>query len=58
LGQLVADAELPPGLADQLSLLAEGAMADFGIFAAPSSSWTARAAGATLMQAASANDHV
>jgi hypothetical protein len=52
LGQLVANAGLPPGLTDQLALLAEGAMADAGIFATPTSATPARAAAASLIQAA------
>jgi AcrR family transcriptional regulator len=52
LGQLVSAADLPPGLTDQLALLAEGAMADGGIFATSSSATPARVAAATLIQAA------
>jgi AcrR family transcriptional regulator len=52
LGRLVAEADLPPGLADQLALLAEGAMADAGIFTTPSSASNARAAAETLIRAA------
>jgi AcrR family transcriptional regulator len=52
LGQLVAAAGLPPGLTDELALLAEGAMADAGIFTTAASATPARAAAATLIQAA------
>lgn len=52
LHQLVAEAGLPPGLSDQLALLADGAMADAGIFANPSAASQARAAAATLIRAA------
>lgn len=54
LGQLVAGAGLPQGLSDQLALLAEGAMADAGIFATPASATSARAAAAILIRAARA----
>jgi hypothetical protein len=52
LDQLVAAAELPPGLTDQLALLADGAMADAGIFATASPAFQARAAAQTLIRAA------
>jgi AcrR family transcriptional regulator len=52
LGQLVADAGLPPELTGQLALLADGAMADAGIFATPASAAQARAAAETLIHAA------
>jgi AcrR family transcriptional regulator len=52
LGQLVADAGLPPSLTDQLALLADGAMADAGIFATPESASRAREAAETLIRAA------
>jgi AcrR family transcriptional regulator len=52
LGQLVADAGLPPRLTDQLALLADGAMADAGIFATAESASRAREAAETLIQAA------
>lgn len=55
LGQLVADAGLPPSLTDQLALLADGAMADAGIFATAASAARARAAAETLIQAARAS---
>jgi AcrR family transcriptional regulator len=53
LGQLVADAALPPTLTDQLALLADGAMAAAGIFATASPASQARAAAETLIRAAS-----
>jgi hypothetical protein len=52
LAQLVVDAGLPSGLADQLALLADGAMADAGIFATAVSASRARSAAETLIQAA------
>jgi AcrR family transcriptional regulator len=52
LGQLVADAELPVELTDQLALLADGAMADAGIFATAAPASQARAAAETLVRAA------
>jgi AcrR family transcriptional regulator len=52
LHQLVADVALPPALSDQLALLADGAMADAGIFATSSAASQARAAAATLIRAA------
>ena len=55
LGQLVADAGLPPWLTDQLALLADGAMADAGIFATAAPAARARAAAETLIHAARAH---
>jgi AcrR family transcriptional regulator len=55
IAQLVADAGLPPQLAEQLALLAEGAMVDAGIFTTFASAAQARAAAQTLIQAARAN---
>jgi AcrR family transcriptional regulator len=52
LGQLVAEAGLQPGLTEQLALLADGAMADAGIFATAESAGHARVAAETLIQAA------
>ena len=52
LGQLVAEAGLQPGLTEQLALLADGAMADAGIFATAESASRAREAAETLIQAA------
>jgi AcrR family transcriptional regulator len=52
LGQLVAAAGLHPTLTNQLALLADGAMADAGIFATPASAAHARTAAETLIHAA------
>jgi AcrR family transcriptional regulator len=52
LARLVAEADLEAGLTDTLALLAEGAMADAGIFETPSSASHARAAAETLIRAA------
>jgi AcrR family transcriptional regulator len=57
LRQLVAEAGLPPALTDQLALLAEGAMADAGIFATSSPASQARAAAETLIRAAKDKAH-
>jgi AcrR family transcriptional regulator len=52
LGQLIAEADLPPVLIDQIALLAEGAMTDAGIFASTSPAAHARTAAETLLRAA------
>jgi AcrR family transcriptional regulator len=52
LGTLVAEAGLPSELTAQLALLAEGAMADAGIFGSTATASQARAAAATLVRAA------
>jgi AcrR family transcriptional regulator len=52
LGALVADAGFQPELTDQLTLMAEGAMAEAGIFATPSSASHARAGAEALLRAA------
>jgi AcrR family transcriptional regulator len=52
LGQLIAEADLPRALTDQIALLAEGAMTDAGIFASTSPAAHARTAAETLIRAA------
>lgn len=51
-GSLVADAGLPEPLADQLTLLAEGAMVTAGVFHSPEPALRAREAAAALVAAA------
>ncbi|WP_437108861.1 hypothetical protein [Streptomyces scopuliridis] len=48
----MADAKLPPGTADQLQLLAEGAMVTAGILDTAEPALQAREAAALLMRAA------
>lgn len=52
LGSLVADAGLPERLADQLALLAEGAMVTAGVFSSDEPALRAREAAAALVAAA------